>query len=319
MKNTHTLLLIIIFVVTACTTEEDANRAVGELTSMRIEMTAEFAEPIVGIDVAEGEAVVAGQVLLQQDNARARARYAEAEAFLLQATARRDELTRGPRQEQIAAARADVEGATRALAFRSSESNRIRDIHDRGLTSADALDKAVAALDSASATLKVRRAQLEEMLAGTTVEELTQAEQFVEQAAAKRDSARIDLERHTFIAPVDGIVDSRVFELGERPGIGQPVIVMLGGDQAYARVYVSEKTRVRVHSGSKATLYIDGLEKSVAGRVRWIASEATFTPYFALTERDRGRLSYIAKVDITDSLRRLPDGVPVEVEFELDQ
>ena len=56
-------------------------------------------------------------------------------------------------------------------------------------------------------------------------------------------------------------------------------------------------------------------QKEPEGRVRWIASDPAFTPYFALTERDRGRLSYVAKVDITEQRERLPDGVPVEVEF----
>ena len=52
-----------------------------------------------------------------------------------------------------------------------------------------------------------------------------QAEQSVAQASAKRDAAAIDVERHTLLAPVDGVVDSRLFEMGERPGVGQPTIV----------------------------------------------------------------------------------------------
>ena len=36
---------------------------------------------------------------------------------------------------------------------------------------------------------------------------------------------------------------------------------------------------------------------------------------FALTERDRGHLTYLAKVDITENRERLPDGVPVEVDL----
>ncbi|MDH3955033.1 MAG: hypothetical protein OEV03_12475, partial [Gammaproteobacteria bacterium] len=55
----------------------------------------------------------------------------------------------------------------------------------------------------------------------------------------------------------------------------------------------------------------------LAGRVRWVAHEAAFTPYFALTERDRGRLTYLAKVDIEEQQERLPDGVPVEVKLLL--
>jgi hypothetical protein len=37
-----------------------------------------------------------------------------------------------------------------------------------------------------------------------------------------------------------------------------------------------------------------------------------------LTEHDRGRLSFLAKVDLLGARERLPDGVPVEVELILD-
>ena len=59
------------------------------------------------------------------------------------------------------------------------------------------------------------------------------------------------------------------------------------------------------------------LEDLLPGKVRWVASEAAFTPYFALTERDRGRLTYEAKIDLDTGGRRLPDGVPVEAELEI--
>lgn len=304
--------------LTGCGPADDSNRVVGELASERIELTAEFSEPVVEIVVAEGESVASGQMLLRQNDARAEARLADAAARYLQSNARMDELLRGPRSEQIAAARANVEGATQDLDFRQNELARIREIHQRGLASTEALDKAGAALDAAQATLKLRLAQLEELLAGTTIEELAQAEQAVKQAAALRDSAQIDVDRHVLIAPVDGVVDSRLFEKGERPGVGQPVLVMLGGEQPYARVYVPEALRVRIATGTKARIHVDGLDTPIAGQVRWVASESTFTPYFALTERDRGRLSYVAKVDILEERDRLPDGVPVEVEFDLD-
>jgi HlyD family secretion protein len=304
--------------LTACAPEDNANRVVGELASDRIELTAEFNEPIIEIAVAEGESVTAGRVLLRQDDARAIARLAEAESAVLQASARLDELVRGPRTELIVAARANVEGATQALEFRRSEQTRFEEIHRRGLASAEGLDRANAALDAAQADLKLQLARLEELLAGTTLEELTQAEQASKQAAARRDRAQIDFDRHAIVAPTDGVVDSRLFEIGERPGIGQPVIVMLGSSQPYARVYVPEQLRVRIRPGTQASIYVDGLITPIAGKVRWVASEAAFTPYFALTERDRGRLSYVAKVDIVDERDRLPDGLPVEVEFEFE-
>jgi HlyD family secretion protein len=255
---------------------------------------------------------------VEQDPRRAAARLDEAEAALAQLQARLDELVRGPRAELIAAARANVEGAAQELEFRESELQRTREVHARGLASPDALDRAQAALDSSRANLKLRRAQLEELLAGTTVEELAQAEQAVKQATARRDAARVDLERTAIRAPVDAIADTRLFEIGERPSPGQPIMVLLGGEQPHARVYVPERLRVHVREGSAVELRIDGLDDPVTGTVRWVASEAAFTPYFALTERDRGRLTYESKVDLDIDGERLPDGVPVEAEFAVN-
>lgn len=319
MKRQHlgliTALALAGALLGACDASGDPYRVVGELASDRLEITAEVSEPIVEVVTAEGEAVSKGQVLVRQDTSRAEAKLAEVESALLQQQARLDELVRGPRSEQISAARANVEGATQALAFRRSELERVRDVHAKGLASAELLDAAKAAMDGAQAEYKLVLAQLEERLAGTTIEELAQAEQAVMQVMARRNSAAIDLDRHVLKAPLDGLLDSRLYELGERPAPGQPVVIVLGGTQPYARVYVPEALRVRIKAGTEALIHVDGLETAIEGRVRWIATDPAFTPYYALTERDRGRLSYVAKVDITEQRERLPDGVPVEVEF----
>lgn len=303
--------------IAACSDTTNENFVVGELASDRLELIAEVNEPILEILVAEGEAVTAGQLILRQDDSRAQAHLAEADATVQQAKARLDELVRGPRQEQISQARANLDGATRDATFRQTEFVRAKDMLERELASPEFHDRAKANLDTANANLDLRRAQLQELLAGTTVEELAQAEQSLKQAEARRDSARIDVDRHSLRAPADGLFDSRLFEPGERPAAGQPVAVVLGGEQPFARIYVPERLRVRVSPGMAAEIRVDGLDAPVPGRVRWVASEAAFTPYFALTEHDRGRLTFLAKVDITEDRDRLPDGVPVEVELLL--
>lgn len=313
----HWVLFTLPLALAACGGDDGESRIVGELASDRIELTAEMAEPIIEILVSEGEPVAAGQLLLRQDPTRAAARLAEAEAALGQTRARLDELVRGPRSEQIDAARAAVGGARDELAFRRADFARVQDIHGKDLASDELLDRARAALDAAIAGDRQRRAQLEELLNGTTVEELQQAEHAVRQAEARRDLAAVDLARLEIRAPVDGIADSRLFELGERPNAGQAVMIVLGGDQVYASVYVPEQLRVNVTPGMAATIHVDGLDEALDGRVRWVASEAAFTPYYALTEKDRGHLTYLAKVDLVEARDRLPDGVPVEVDLGL--
>ena len=310
-------ILLLAAVLSGCDTGNGPARVVGQLESDRIELVADAAEPIVQKSVAEGQEVRAGTLLLAQDTSRIAARLDEAEALLAQSGARLDELTRGPRKEQITAARASVAGAERELEFRRIEYERAKRLHGENLGSEESVDRTMAALDAASANLEVQEARLTELLEGTTVEELRQAENAVRQFEARVALLEVEERRHTTKAPTDGIVDSILFEPGERPAVGQPMLIFLSGAQPYARVYIPESIRVSISPGMAARVHVDGLAEPIDGRVRWVASEAAFTPYFALTERDRGRLSFAAKVDIEPDpdLRRLPDGVPVEVEF----
>lgn len=301
----------------ACEPADVEQRLVGQLESDRVEITAEFAEPVVERAVIEGQAVEPGQLLIRQDAARIDARIAEAEALLWQRRARLDELTRGPRREQIAAAQANVDGAVKELAYRETDLQRAQDLYDRELASPELRDRAAASRDAARANLESLEARLDELLSGTTIEELRQAEADVRQAEVGVESLEIDRDRHSAIAPSAAVVDSLLFEPGERPNPGQPMVILLAGEQAYARIYVPEALRVRARPGTAATVHVDGMSQPLNGVIRWVSSEAAFTPYFALTEDDRGRLSFAAKVDIVDYPERLPDGIPVVVELAL--
>jgi len=48
--------------------------------------------------------------------------------------------------------------------------------------------------------------------------------------------------------------------------------------------------------------------------VRFVSAEASFTPYYSLTQKDRTRLSYLAEIAVDDpAAANLPAGVPVQV------
>jgi HlyD family secretion protein len=312
-------LVLLASLLAACDNADDTQRIVGQLESDRVEITAEVSEPILERTVIEGQQVERGQLLIRQDTSRIETAIAQAEAFELQTRARLDELIRGPRKEQILAAQANVRGAEHELTYRETDLVRAEQLLERELASPEIRDRARAARDAAQASLESFEARLEELLTGTTKEELRQAEEGVRQAEARLASLQIDLERHSAIAPATGIVDSLLFEVGERPAPGQPMAILLSGAQVYARVFIPESMRVNVSPGTKARVFVDGLAEPLDGKVRWVASESAFTPYFALTEHDRGRLSFAAKVDILNIDQRLPDGVPVEVELLLDR
>jgi HlyD family secretion protein len=92
--------------------------------------------------------------------------------------------------------------------------------------------------------------------------------------------------------------------------------VLLVGDAPYARIYVPEPIRAQVKVGEAARVFVDGRDGALAGKVRMIRSEASFTPYYALTGEDAARLSYLAEISLGTDAAELPAGLPVRVEFD---
>jgi HlyD family secretion protein len=290
--------------------------AVGTLERDRIELVAEASEPVVERPVREGERVKAGARILLLDPARYDARIDRAESARARAAARLAELVRGPRQERIAAARARLAGAEGTLVTARRDLERSRELFDQRVESKGRLDARAAAFQQARASRDAALADLEAMLEGTTSEELAQARAALDEAKAALEELRIQAARLDVRAPSDGIVDALLYYEGERPPPGAVVAVLLRDQAPYARVYVPESLRARVRPGVEAQVRIDGVPGALRGRVRNVASDASFTPYYALTERDRGRLVYVAKVDLIDpAAAELPTGLPVEVVF----
>ncbi|MCP4044756.1 MAG: HlyD family efflux transporter periplasmic adaptor subunit, partial [Gammaproteobacteria bacterium] len=155
---------------------------------------------------------------------------------------------------------------------------------------------------------------LERLLNGTTVEELQQATAALEAAEAGITRIELDIERLRIYAPVNGMLDKRLYQIGERPQVGATIAVILDAARTYARIYVPETLRSSMQPGNQLDVRIDGQDQTITGTVRWVSADASFTPYFALTEHDRSRLSYLAEIDVPEA-SALPSGVPLEVDF----
>ena len=293
-------------------------QAYGQLESDRVEVVAESNESIVEIASLEGDVLAAGTLILRQDTARLDIRLREGEANIVRIEALLEEQINGPRIETIEATRASLLEAEIERDFRERELNRLTGLRERNLTSEESVDQARNLLESASARIEIVSARLAELEAGTRPEQIEQTRGLLSQAMAQLDALKLDRERLHVAAPVDGVVDNLPFEVGERPQPGDVVAILLTGEQPYARVYIPEPLRAGLRVGSPIRIAVDGIEQPLNGTIRRIAAEANFTPYFALTERDRGRLSFLAEVRMPDLPERLPEGLPVQALFTND-
>ncbi len=313
--RTNQLAGILLLLVLLAGCEAGPTELVGTLECYRIDLTNEASEPIIERAVREGDQVATGQLLIRLDGRRMQAQVDQAEATLARAQARLDELIRGPRREIILETQAQVEEARIQLRNAREELDRIATLVQRQLASQSQLDQMRTQRDAAQARLEATNARLSAQLEGTTLEELNQARAAVQEARAGLDQARIKRERMDILAPVDGRVEALPFQLGEQPPAGSTLVVLLADSPAFARVYLPADMRAQLQSGDRAQVSIADIGQVLEGQIRFLSARAGFTPFFALTEHDRGRLSYLTEIEILGDLSRVPTGVAVTVTF----
>lgn len=310
IMKTLGLPLVALLTLSACT-EEGPETMVGTLERDRIELKVESNEPIVSIAVEDGQSVSEKTVVLEQDQRRNLARFDQQSAVLRQAEARLAELQRGPRKELIRESQARLSASEVLTRNARQELDRAQDIFDRGLSNQSVLDRAQATWEAAGASEQANRESLASLLSGTTVEELQQAQALVDAADAQARLIQIDIERSSIHAPVAGVIDKVLYEVGERPQPGATVAVLLDTSRNFARIYVPEHLKASVRVGTILNIRLDGVEAEQKGTVNWVSADSTFTPYFALTEHDRSRLSFLAEVEI-ENAQSFPSGLPLE-------
>ncbi len=292
----------------------DENTLPGTVERDRVELAAEADEFITSLPFAEGAQIKAGDIVVVQDRAISTAELDAARAQLAEAEARTEELKNGPRQTSIraAAARRDRAKAQRDDAVR--ERDRLQDLVKQNLVSRSQADQQVAAANAAEASLHEAESDLRELQEGTRSEQLTQARQAADSARANLRALETSSARLEVRAPITGTLDALPFHVGEKPARGATVAVLLADSTPYARIHVPAPMRAHVKQGTAATLRVDGVDKEYKGQVRFVASEAEFTPYYSLTAADRSRPVFLAEVVFDDDeARQLPSGVPVNV------
>ncbi len=305
----------VLFIFLSACSNSYGNIALGTLERERIAHTATINEVVIDLPVIQGTTVTKGTVLVRLDDTLQKAQVTKAQAEVIRAKASLEKLQSGARKEEIADARAKVAGARAELVESRVSYKRTKDMAKRGLASKADLDKSLATRDAIFARLKSAQEQLLVLTNGAREEDLTIAEASLEVANAVLASEIKKLSDLTIVATRDGILDNLPWNLGERVTAGSPVAILLAGKAPFARVYVPEPSRIKIKIGDTLLVHVDGIKKTLSGKLRWIATEPAFTPYYALNQAERSRLMYLAEIQLPDSEARLPNGIPVQVEL----
>ncbi len=305
------VLLSLCVAVVACQPQEPPS-AFGTLERERVLLTAPATELILTQAAQEGSTIKAGQVLLQLDPKLQQLKVDKANAEVQRAQAALDLLLQGSRAEQIAAAAARLAQAQLKRADSERQRQRARQLRAQKLVAQAELDAAELSSQLAQAQYADAAQQLQELQAGSRPEQVSQA-RFALQSAQQSLNVELKLLADlTLLASRDGVLEDLPYHIGERVPQGAVLAVIAADSAPYARVYLPETALAQFKPGQQVQLHVDGQTASFAGTVRKIATEASFTPYFALHQAERAQLMYVTEISLSTAVT-LPTGVPVQL------
>jgi membrane fusion protein (multidrug efflux system) len=248
-------------------------------------VTALVAGPVTAAPSTDTQVVKAGDVLVQIDPTDYKLALAQAQAQLGQAerqvrgdfaAADAQAANASARSADITAAQAKVQSAQADLNRARTDLTRRERLAPQGAVSGDELTSAQNRYDESKASLAQAQAALTQaqanrtaavgqaraasaVVAGAGVED----NPAVAVARAKVDQAKLDLDRTTIRAPVDGVVAKNMVEVGQRVNAGVQLMTVVPIQQAYVNANFKEGQLRKVHPGQNVILTSDLYGKSV--------------------------------------------------------
>ncbi len=177
---------------------------------------------IATLRVSEGDEVREGDLIATLDRAELEQQVAESRAELRATEARLAELAAGTRREEIASARAQVDGLRVKSEQLEREKERTRTLAESGAVSTQAREAAESETLVAQRTLEAARQSLALLEAGPRRESVASARAAVEASRARLARALDLLGRTDIRAPLSGRVIRKFLEVGAVVSFGLP-------------------------------------------------------------------------------------------------
>jgi len=256
----------------------------------------------------EGQWVEAGTLLARLDASDYRQQVAIDEAALRM---RRAALASAV--QALEAARSTVLADVADQAKRTLDRRRIGALWEKGIASREDLDQVETALKQSDAILQRDRA-----LTVARTHDVAVARANVRAAREQLRLGRILLGYTVLRAPFAGVILVRQAELGEVMMPGTPVVTLADLDHVWLRAYVRETDLGRIRWGQTATIRTDTYpDRSYAGRISFISSQAEFTPKSVETHTERVTLVYRIRIDADNPAHELKPGMPADATIDL--
>jgi Multidrug resistance efflux pump len=231
--------------------------------------------------VEEGDTVRRGDTLAILSAPDVRAKLSQAEAAEQGAAAQNEKAIKGARTEQIRSVYEMWQKAKVGVDIAQKSYNRVQNLYDKGVTTAQKRDEAEANYKASIATEKAAKSQYDMATNGAEREDKEAAKAMLNRA--KGAVAEVDsyIDEMYLISPLDGRISDRFPNVGELVGTGAPIMNVMDLSDKWGTFNIREDRLQEFKIGEEITAYVPALNKDIKLKIYYMKDLGSYAAWKA--------------------------------------
>lgn len=339
--------------ITATFTEEGSlvtkDQVVATIDDQSYQISMKEAQAVLAYATVKVDEAKAGNRDQMIEKAAAAVEQANANVISAEARKRQASANLARAREQLTQAEADLAGGKRTLEYHQTRLREMAALYQNGAVSKKDYEAGQEAVNQAQTVVNRLTAQVEAMrtqvvsaksevdaIAADTAARQAQSKSALseldllregstdytlkallanqQQAVAKLEYARLQLDKTSIRVPEKGIVLRKNITEGEVAKQGTVLFTMMKESQLNLTMYIPEAELGSVMVGNIVKVQVDAYpNEQFTGKITSISEKAEFTPRNIQTKDERTKMVFAVKVQLQDGLDKLKPGMPADV------
>lgn len=254
----------------------------GQAEATTIRISGKVPGRIASYRFNEGDQVKAGDTLVFLSTPEVQAKLMQVEAVKAAAEAQHAKAMKGARDQEVTAAYEMWQKAQAGLTIAKKSYDRVRNLYEKGVMSAQKKDEAEANYNAMVATEKAARSQYEMAKEGARKEDKAAAAALVNQASGALAEVESYVVESALVAPIDGEISERFPEVGELVGTGAPIMNIADLTDIWVSFSIREDLLSQVKVGNEVKAFVPALDnQEITLKVYYMKDMGTYAAWKA--------------------------------------
>ena len=275
------IVVIIVALIGFLALDRDPDIIQGQMEVDEYRVSSKVPGRIVELRAKEGDIVHKGDILAIIDAPEVRAKKVQAESARNAASALHEMADNGAREETIRGAFELLQQAKAANEIARKTYERVNNLFNEGVVTAQKRDEAQAAVKATEAQVKAAQSQYDMARNGARQEERKASSAQVSQASGAVMEVNSYINETTQTAQMDGEVSEVYPKVGELVGTGTPIMTISMMDEQWATFNIREDQLNGMAVGSEIMVSIPALDKEVKMKVYYMKDKGSFAVWKA--------------------------------------